>query len=485
MSTDWEPLSSREVDPVDALLLRGDDLPGARSTMMGLYILADAPSWPRLVRAFDRASRTVPRLRQRVMSPAVPLSLPYWVVDPDFDLDYHVRRIRIPAPGSQRALLDLAQVHGAVPLDHSRPLWEATLIEGLDPETCSGRAALMLKASHAVSDGVAGMAMALALFDLEPDPSPLPMPPAPVPDDVRPGDLVRMQLQQLPSALIDRGADNIRRTAAAMSAALRRPPTEAATTVVAKAADSVRWTRSLARTLGSGGERSPAWRDRSQRRRYSVLDVPLADLRRAGKAAGGSLNDAYLAAVLGGVRLYHEKSGCPIDEIAMAVPVSLRTDRDPENGNRFAGARFAGPAGEPDPAARIRRIHELVAARRAEPALDALRTFAPVIARLPSAALGGLGGRMMSHDVQVSNIPGYPMPVYLAGQPVLRLYPFGPVPGVAAMIVLVSQVAVCYVGINVDPEAVRDPELFDTCLQEGFAEVLSLATGPPTTTGTE
>jgi hypothetical protein len=69
--------------------------------------------------------------------------------------------------------------------------------------------------------------------------------------------------------------------------------------------------------------------------------------------------------------------------------------------------------------------------------------------------------------------------VYLAGQQVLRLYPFGPVPGVAAMIVLVSHVGVCYVGVNVDPDAVRDPELFDSCLQEGFAEVLGLADEGP------
>ena len=138
----WEPLASREMDAVDALLLRGDDDPAARSTMLGLFILDDAPDWPRVVAAFDRASRTVPRLRQRVMAPSVPISLPYWIFDPDFDLGYHVRRSRLPGSGTLRELLDLAQVQGTVPLDRSRPLWEATLVDGLDPETCGGRAAL-------------------------------------------------------------------------------------------------------------------------------------------------------------------------------------------------------------------------------------------------------------------------------------------------------------------------------------------------------
>jgi WS/DGAT/MGAT family acyltransferase len=462
------------MDAVDALLLRGDDDPAARSTMLGLFILDDAPDWPGVVAAFDGASRTAPRLRQRVMAPSVPISLPYWIFDPDFDLGYHVRRLRLAGSGTLRELLDLAQVQGAVPLDRSRPLWEATLVEGLDPETCSGQAALMIKTSHAVGDGIAGIAMALSLFDFERDPGSTPVQAPPAADDVTRGDLVRLRVQQLPSELVDRSADNLRRAAQAMTAVVRRPG-DTATSAVDTVRTTMQWTRSLARTLTRSAERSPAWQGRGPRRRYSVLEVPLADLRQAGRAAGGSVNDAYLASVLGGIRRYHEKSGQPIEEIAMAVPVSVRTDNDPRSGNRFAGARFAGPAGEEDPEVRIRRVGELFRASRAEPALDALRTFAPVFARLPTAAIGGLRGRVMTHDVQVSNVPGYPVPVYFAGQQILRLYPFGPVPGVAVMIVLVSHVGVCYLGVNVDPDAVRDPELFDACLHEGFAEVLALA----------
>ncbi len=474
----WDPLSVRSVDPIDAMLMRGDELAGARSTMLAIYVLDDVPNWQRVLAAFDRASRSVPRLRHRVVSQNVPLSLPYWVVDPHFDLEYHVRRARLTGAGRMRDLLDLAQLHGTVPLDRTRPLWEATLVEGLDPQTCAGRAALMLKASHAVGDGIAGMEMALALFDVTAEPNMTPLPEAPPPEHVQPVDLARLRMQQLPAQLADLGTEAMRRAAVSMNTAMRRRPHEAAASAFDRAAKTVRWTRSFARTIAPVAGRSPVWGGRGQRRRYSVLDVPLAALRQAGKAAGGSVNDAYVAGVLGGIRLYHEKSGTPIEQIAMAVPVSLRTAHGPATGNRFAGARFGGPAGEPDPAARIARVHDLIEARRAEPALDALRTFAPVIARLPNAAFHGLRERAMSHDIQVSNIPGYPVPVYLAGQQVLRVYPFGPVPGVAAMITLVSHVGVCYVGVNVDPDAVRDPALFDTCLQQGFAEVLVLADGP-------
>lgn len=472
----FEGQSGQEVDPLDAVLLRGDETTAARSTIMGIYVLEQAPSWSRVSDAFERASRSVPRLRQRVVASSVPFGLPYWVADPNFDLEYHLRRIRLPEPATLRALLDFAQVYGTVPLDRSRPLWEATIVEGLEHESNGGSAALVLKASHAVADGVAGMAMALALFSVEPDPELKPMPSLPPADRLAPRDLTRQRVQRWPIALADRGAGNLRRSAVAWQNAMLRP-LAATTTAVERAGTTMRWSRSLVRTLSPSAPPSPALRERGPRRRYSALEVPLADLRRAGKAAGGTVNDAYIAAVLGGVSRYHEKFGCPIEEIAMAVPMSRRARNDAAAGNRFAGARFAGPVGERDPAARIRRVHELVLAGRAEPALDALRTFAPLIARLPNAAFGGLYGRAMTHDLQVSNVPGYPMPVYLAGREVRRIYPFGPVPGVAAMVVLTSHVGVCYVGINVDPDAVRDPALFDSCLHEGFAEVLRLADG--------
>jgi hypothetical protein len=215
-------------------------------------------------------------------------------------------------------------------------------------------------------------------------------------------------------------------------------------------------------------------RRRGHRRRYSVLEVELQALRRASKAAGGSVNDGYLAALLGGVRRYHEKLGTPVDTIPVAVPINLRADDDPMSGNRFAGASFSGPVATADPAERIAQVRELVVAERAEPALDALTWLAPVLARAPSVLLGGLGGGSGRMDLQASNVPGYAKTTYFAGARITRLYPFGPLPGVAAMVVMNSHAGTCYVGVHLDPEAIREPELFDQCLREGFDEVLAL-----------
>src|SRR5260370_124022 len=127
-----------KLSPLDYLLHRGESHPVTRSAFLGLEILDRPADWNRLREAIDRASRVVIRMRQKVVVPPVPTTPPQWVVDPDFDLDYHLRRVALPAPGTLRQLLDLAEVTLQSPLDTSRALWEAVYVEWLE----GGRAAL-------------------------------------------------------------------------------------------------------------------------------------------------------------------------------------------------------------------------------------------------------------------------------------------------------------------------------------------------------
>ena len=158
-----------ELSAVDQLLHRGEANPRTRSGIMGVET---ARLHARLGHAFaarfENASRKVLRLRQKVVMPTLPTAAPRWVVDPDFNLDFHVRRIRVPEPGTLREVIDLAEVALQSPMDISRPLWTATLVEGL----ADGRAALMLHLSHAVTDGVGGVEMFANIYDLERDPPP-------------------------------------------------------------------------------------------------------------------------------------------------------------------------------------------------------------------------------------------------------------------------------------------------------------------------
>jgi len=176
-----------ELSPLDYLLHRGEAYPATRSAFLNLEILDGLADWGRLRDALDRASRVVIRMRQKVVVPPLPTTPPRWVTDPDFDLDYHLRRVALPAPGTLRQLLDLAEVTLQSPLDTSRALWEAVYVEGLE----GGRSALLTKLSHAITDGLGGIALFEQVYDTERDPEPRPMPPVPVPRDVTGEDLLR------------------------------------------------------------------------------------------------------------------------------------------------------------------------------------------------------------------------------------------------------------------------------------------------------
>src|SRR3954447_20806079 len=147
----------------DALMWTIEKDPLLRSTITAVSILDSSPDADRLVESLDRATRLVPRLRQRVVSNALSIAPPRWEFDPNYDLDYHLRWMRAPGEGSLRDLLDVAQPIAMQGFDRARPLWEFTVIDGL----ADGRAALIMKVHHAITDGIAAIKIAMHLFDLE------------------------------------------------------------------------------------------------------------------------------------------------------------------------------------------------------------------------------------------------------------------------------------------------------------------------------
>jgi hypothetical protein len=132
---------------------RSERHPRLSSTITAVELLATAPEWKRLVAAHEWGTRLVPRFRQRVVEPTLPIGPPFWANDADFDLAYHLRRVELPAPGTVRQLLDLAQSLAIAPFDRTRPLWEGTLVEGVE----GGRAAYILKLHHSLTDGLGGI----------------------------------------------------------------------------------------------------------------------------------------------------------------------------------------------------------------------------------------------------------------------------------------------------------------------------------------
>ncbi|OBG75653.1 MULTISPECIES: wax ester/triacylglycerol synthase family O-acyltransferase [unclassified Mycobacterium] len=454
---------SDELGPVDYLMHRGEANPRTRSGIMALEVLDTTPDWQQFRTRFDNASRRVLRLRQKVVVPTLPTASPRWVVDPDFNLDFHVRRVRVSGPGTLRDVFDLAEVILQSPMDISRPLWTATLVEGL----ADGRAATLLHVSHAVTDGVGGVEMFAEIYDLEREPPARPTPPLPIPQDLTPNDLMRQGINQLPLALV---GSLVSAVSGAVSAAGRAvlEPTATVSGIVGYALSGMR-------VLNRAAEPSPLLRRRSLASRTEAIDIPLADLHKAAKTGGGSINDAYLAGLCGALRRYHEALGVPIKTLPMAVPVNLRADADTAGGNRFTGVNLAAPVGTVDPVARIAKIRAQMTQRRDEPAMNIVGSLAPVLSVLPTAVLEGITGSVIGSDVQASNVPVFPGDTYIAGAKVLRQYGIGPLPGVAMMVVLISRGGWCTVTVRYDRAAVRNEPLFAQCLLEGFDEILALA----------
>ena len=352
--------------------------------------------------------------------------------------------------------------------DRSRPPWRASLVEGVEGD----RTAYVLKLHHSLTDGQGGVQLVGLLHSRKREPSPDKPVPEPPPGERT--SALGVLAEQAAGAVRSAPAGTLRRTVGGAAAAGR---------AVARPLDGLggatRFARSLQRVLTPPpAAPSPLLARRSRSWRFDALDVSLPKLKAAGKAAGGSLNDAYVAALLGGFRRYHEHFDTPIDELAMAMPISLRRGDHPMGGNRFAGARFAAPAGEPDPAERIRLVHEFVLTARDEPALDVFGLLAPGLNRLPMPLVARwYAAQTTKLDLQASNVAGLPYQAYIAGARIERMLPFGPLPGCAVMATLLSYAGTCSIGLNLDPAAVTEPDVFVDCLEAGIREVLALANG--------
>jgi hypothetical protein len=220
---------------------------------------------------------------------------------------------------------------------------------------------------------------------------------------------------------------------------------------------------------------SPILRKRSLGRRFDVFEIPLADLKMTANGINASINDCFLAGMMGGFQRYHTQMGVKVEHMPIGFPISLRTSNDAAGGNKFTGCQFTAPIGLLDPLKRIQHIQHFVRDTRAEPALDIVMRIAPAMVRLPTPLLTAIAGSMTAaQDAQISNIPGIARPIHMAGAQVTHLWPFAPTAGCGMMIAMVSHFGRCCIGINSDRAAVTDPELMTACLREGMDEILAL-----------
>jgi len=441
--------------------------PSLRSDFVNITILDRPPDPERLRAKVEHAIDDIPRLGERVVTPPLRLAPPEWQTDPTIDLDYHLRRMAVPAPGGQRELLDLAALVTSPPLDRSRPLWEFTLVEGL----ADGRAALLQRIHHTITDGVGGLRLSLSLVDLERDSPPDDrsvhiLRPTPSPVRTSPFDVIGDALRDT----VRHDRDLVRSGLGELMHLVAHPET-----IPARAGEAVRLAASVRRqVVVTDPSRSPAFAERSLGRRFEMFTIPLDRAQRAAKALGGTINDLYVTGVAGALGSYHDRLGCPVDELRMAMPVSTR-DRADTSANRFAPSRTLVPVVPADPADRFRMVHGRLRAVRDEPALDATESLSAALAVLPTALLVTLThNQAHTIDFATSNLRGSPVDLYVGGARIVASYPMGPRAGCALNMTLLSYCGDLNMGLNLDPTAVTDPAALLECLEESFAALLDV-----------
>ena len=449
----------------DAFAWYMEDDPVLRSTVVAIVRMDRSPDWDRLRERIDRLTKLAPVLRMRVQVPPLRIGPPRWSVDEAFDLDYHLRRIRVRDGGSWPEVLEFARTAAMSDFDRARPLWEFTLLEGM----ADGGSALVTKLHHSLTDGIGGVQLAALVVDPGPESPKLEPPPrAPQGHSLSTIELAARSVTDEAAEFSAAAARMIRSAPGNLAHAVRHPR-EAAQDAGAAMLSIARF------VVPVNHASSTVLGERRIGRQLATMDVAVSELHAAAALGGGHLNDAFLAALVSGLHRYHERRGADLPRLHVIVPVSVRTDHDAVGGNRITLIRVTLPGELAEPAERIAQIAAVMRRWRHEPALNHTQPIAFGLNLLPRAYLGGMFKRV---ELLASDVPGIPQRVWLAGAEINGYYGFGPTIGAGLNATLMSYAGTCNIGVNVDLGAVDRPELLLECLHEGVAEVVALAHAP-------
>jgi WS/DGAT/MGAT family acyltransferase len=409
----------------------------------------------------------LPPFRWRLKPVPLGLDYPYWIDDPEFDLEYHVRELAIPPPPSDEKLAEQVARIFARPLDRARPLWELYLIHGLQ----DGNVGLLTKIHHSAVDGMSGAEILGVLLDLSPD-GREPPPPVNGVADAEPGDWAMLGrglagaprywnrvLRALPSTLPHLedtpilgdipGAHTLGRVSARFARALRGQPT-----------------RMLERTNLTPPRTSFNGRV-SAHRRFAFGRLSLAEVKAVKNAHGCTVNDVVVSICAGAVRRWLiEHDELPDTPLVAQIPVSVRTDEQFGTfGNRIGMLAAPIYTNEPDPVMRLQMTHEALRTAKerhkalpAELLVDATQFIPPaVFARASQVTFSLAATRRPMWNLVVSNVPGPQFPLYCVGAEMVAHYPVSVITdGLGLNITAMSYNGGLDVGIVADREQMRD-----------------------------
>lgn len=406
----------------------------------------------------------VPRFRQKVVSVPFDLGLPVWVDDPAFDLDLHLRRAALPAPGGRRELARYVQRELSRPLDRSKSLWELTVIEGLE----DGHVATLLKVHHAMIDGVSGMHLAAVIYDLSSEvpatPHAPPWRPADEPSSRELLEDAALELATHPLEAISVAIENVRNSPALAALGLG---------AIVSGARSI---------LDMGTRPSSPFDVRiGADRRFAMTEAPVRRFKDIKDALGGTVNDVVLTVVGGALQrfLRGRKEPTKGRTLRVLVPVSVRAGGDGALGNRVAPAFVDLPVGAMTPKRRLALVREATRHLKASMMAMSVDSIVGLGAYAPGgvlAAVARTASRGPWFNLVVSNIPGPQQPMYLAGARLVASYPSMPLGENSALSIACSSLGgTMAFGLTGDWESMPDIDGLALALDEALGELAKAA----------
>ena len=429
----------------------------------------------RLTRLIEQRLHLLPPFRRRLVEVPFGLDQPYWIEDPAFDIEYHVRELALPAPGDDRQLAEQAARLHARALDRRRPLWEIYLIHGL----AGGRMAVYTKVHHAAIDGVSGNDILSSVLDLSPEGRP-DEPAPPWECDPEPSALamlarsaLTLSAQPLRAARLTYG---LARSLPSFAATVPRPQLPVIDRLLGRDRNVV--------VGGAAGLRAPATPFNASvgpHRRWSFCSLPFSEVRAVKSRLGLTVNDVVMALCAGALRRWLADHDALTDApLISAVPVSVRTEEQRgTHGNRVSMMFAPLPTHLADPEDRLRASHEAMrAAKEQHGALPA--DLLADVTQFAMPALAGQAARLSARlrllervnpfNLIISNVPGPNVPLYYAGAELVAYYPLSAiVDGQGLNITVMSYGGALHFGLIADRDLVPDLDVMARYLAEELA----------------
>ena len=446
---------------------------------MGIYDPSTAPGgfvrFKDVIASFERRLGNLPLFRTRLVEVPGGFDRPYWVKDANFDVEFHLRHIALPEPGDWRQLcIQTARLHSR-PLDMSRPLWEAYIIEGLDniPNLPKGCFAVYTKMHHSLVDGAGGSSFMAALHDLVPNPD-------------------HSAETELEPRLVD--------TAPSVSELLTKATINSVKNTAQLITGSARNAQALGKyALDIARKEIPAPdisapktilnKPVGPHRVFDAAEFPLEGFKDIKNAAGVTVNDVALGVIGGALLRYLEAKGeVPASgSLAAAMPLNMRTRRGTTQENNQVGSVFSSLHTDvTDPIQRLVAIHnstdEAKRSGEASPMVDALKlagVFSPVISK--SVAKFWSRNALSRHlpvniSTCISNVPGPDFPLYCAGAKMVDYYGLGVLtPGMGIFHLVFSYSGKLTLSVLADRDIMPDPEFYHDCLVASYEELYAAA----------